>query len=96
MDLKNLLASRRDEILRIAASHGATHVRLFGSAVRGDATDQSDIDVLVDLEAGRSLMDHASLIIDLERLLGRRVDVVTARGLRPRVRDAILRDTIAL
>jgi len=96
MDLKNLLASRRDEILRIAASHGATHVRLFVSAVRGDATDQSDIDVLVDLEAGRSLMDHASLIIDLERLLSRRVDVVTARGLRPRVRDAILRDTIAL
>jgi len=96
MDLKNLLASRRDEILRIAASHGATHVRLFGSGVRGDATDQSDVDVLIDLEAGRSLMDHASLIIDLERLLGRRVDVVTARGLRPRVRDAILRDTIAL
>jgi len=96
MDLKHLLASRRDEILRIAASHGATHVRLFGSAVRGDATDQSDIDVLVDLEAGRSLMDHASLIIDLERLLCRRVDVVTARGLRPRVRDATLRDTIAL
>jgi len=96
MDLKTLLTSRRDEILRIAASHGARHVRLFGSAVRGDATDQSDIDVLVDLEPGRSLIDHAGLVVDLERLLGRRVDVVTERGLRPRVRDAILRDTVSL
>jgi len=96
MTLHALLASRRNEIVRIAASHGARNVRLFGSAARGDATDQSDIDVLVDLEPGRSLMDHAGLIVDLERLLGRRVDVVTERGLRPRVRDAILRDTVSL
>jgi len=96
MTLHALLASRRNEIVRIAASHGARNVRLFGSVARGDATDQSDIDVLVDLEPGRSLMDHAGLIVDLERLLGRRVDVVTERGLRPRVRDAILRDTVSL
>lgn len=71
-------------------------MRLFGSAARGDATDQSDIDVLVELESVRSLMDHARLVVDLELLLGRRVDVVTERGLRPRVRDGILRDTVSL
>ena len=96
MNLKTLLTSKRDEILRIAAAHRARRVRLVGSVVRGDATDQSDIDVLVDLEPGRSLMDHAGLVVDLERLLGCRVDVVTERGLRPRVRDAILRDTVSL
>lgn len=96
MTLKTLLASKRDEILRIAALHGARDVRLFGSAARGDTTDQSDIDLLINLEPGRSLMDHADLVVELERLLGRRVDVVIERGLRPRVRDAILRDTIRL
>jgi predicted nucleotidyltransferase len=96
MTLKALVASKRDEILRIAALHGARDVRLFGSAARGDTTDQSDIDLLINLEAGRSLMDHADLVVELERLLGRRVDVVTERGLRPRVRDAIMRDTTPL
>lgn len=96
MTLKTLIASKRDEILRIAVSHGARDVRLFGSAARGDTTDQSDIDLLINLEPGRSLMDHADLVVELERLLGRRVDVVIERGLRPRVRDAILRDTIRL
>lgn len=96
MTLKTLIASKRDEILRIAALHGARDVRLFGSAARGDTTDQSDIDLLINLEPGRSLMDHADLVVELERLLGRRVDVVIERGLRPRVRDAILRDTIRL
>lgn len=93
---ETLIRTKREEILRIAAAHGARRVRLFGSAARGQATDASDIDLLVDLEPGRSLLDHAALIVDLERLLGQRVDVVTERGLRPRVRDAILRQAVPL
>ena len=93
---ETLIKARREEILRIAAAHGARHVRLFGSTVLGQATDASDIDLLVDLEPGRSLLDHAAMIVDLEHLLGRHVDVVTVRGLRPRVRDAILRHAVSL
>ncbi len=96
MTSETLIRTKREEILRIAAAHGARRVRLFGSAARGQATDTSDIDLLVDLEPGRSLLDHPAMIVDLERLLGRRVDVVTERGLRPRVRDAILRQAVPL
>jgi len=96
MTPETLIKTKREEILRIAPAHGARHVRLFGSAARGQATDTSDIDLLVDLEPGRSLLDHAAMIVELERLLGCRVDVVTERGLRPRIRDTILRHAISL
>ncbi len=96
MTLETLAKTKREEILRIAAAHGARHVRLFGSTARREATETSDIDLLVDLEPGRSLMDHAAMIVESERLLGCRVDVVPERGLRPRVRDAILRHAVPL
>jgi hypothetical protein len=96
MSLEQLLREKRDEILRIAARHGASNVRIFGSVARGEASLQSDVDFLVELEGGRSLLDHAALMIDLERLLGRRVDVATERGLKPQIRERILGEAVRL
>ena len=84
--------ARREEILRIAERHGAYNVRIFGSVVRGEDNPQSDIDVLVDLEKGRTLMDHAALLLDLRELLGCEVDVLTEAGLKPRFRDTVLKE----
>lgn len=86
------ITNRKDEITRIAERYGATNIRVFGSVSRGEADDDSDIDFLVDLEHGRSLLDLGGLLMDLQKLLGRRVDVVTEKGLRPRIRERILRE----
>jgi len=77
----NLLRERREEILRIAARHGARNVRVFGSAARGETGNKSDADLLVEFESGRTLLDQAGLVVELEALLGRKVDVVTEGGL---------------
>lgn len=92
MRAEDLIAAKRDEILRVAARHGARNVRVFGSAARGESTDESDIDLLVDLEPGRSLLDHSALLQDLQDLLGRRVDVLTERSLYWLLRRRILRE----
>ncbi len=96
MDLAAHVRSRREAILEIARRHGARQVRLFGSIARGEATAESDIDVLVELEPGRSLFDLGGLLTDLETLLGRRVDVVTPAGLRERIRERVLREAVPL
>lgn len=96
MDIRKLLEERRDEILRIAARHGARNVRVFGSVARGDADESSDIDLLVELEPGRTLFDHAALLLDLQRTLGRKVDVVSDRGIKPRIRERVLREAVPL
>ena len=96
MSIRQLLRSKRRKILQIAARHGARRVRVFGSVARGTARRGSDIDFLVEMDEGRSLLDHAALIIDLERLLKRPVDVATERGLRQPLRKEVLRDAIAL
>lgn len=96
MSIRQLLQSKRSQILQIAARHGARKVRVFGSVARGTARRGSDIDFLVDMEEGRSLLDHAALIIDLERLLKRSVDVASERGLRRLVRKDVLKDAVAL
>ncbi len=75
---------------------GPTIVRLFGSIARGEAQADSDIDILVDLEPGRSLLDLGGLLMDLQTLLGYPVDVVTTRGLRKRIRERVLREAIPL
>ena len=90
------LRKQRETILRMAAAHGATNVRIFGSVARGEADDASDIDLLVDMGPGRSLLDLGGLLMDLEQLFGRRVDVVTERGLRSRIRDHVLEETVPL
>jgi predicted nucleotidyltransferase len=92
LGIKDLLASRREAILRIAAKHGAHNVRVFGSVARGEAGENSDIDLLVELEQGRSLLDQAGLVLDLEELLGRKVDVVTEEGLYWLLRRRILKE----
>ena len=96
MSIRQLLQSKRAQILKIAARHGARKVRVFGSVARGTARPSSDIDFLVEMEEGRSLLDHAALILDLERLLKRSVDVASERGLRRVVRTEVLKDAIAL
>lgn len=96
MDIHELLERKREAILRIAAEHGAHNVRVFGSAARGEADAQSDIDFLVEMEPGRSLLDLGGLLMDLQELLGRDVDVVTERGLRPRIRERVLNEAVEL
>lgn len=91
-----LLQSKRQEILRLAAQHGASNVRVFGSVARGEATDVSDIDFLVDFPPDYSLWDRIGLKQDLEDLLGRNVDVVLAGQLREMIRDEILSDAVPL
>ena len=90
------LRERRDEIMEVARARGATRVRVFGSVARGGATEGSDLDFLVDLEPGRSLLDLGGLLMDLQDLLQRDVDVVTERGLRPRVAKRVLADAVEL
>jgi hypothetical protein len=96
MTVHELLSTRRNDILNIAAKHGARNVRVFGSAARGDADEQSDIDLLVDMEPGRSLLDMGGLIMDLEALLDRNVDVVTENGLYWLLRRRVLREATPL
>lgn len=96
MDVAAILARHRPEILRLAAAHGARNVRLFGSAARGEVRDEIDVDVLVSMEPGRSLLDLVGLSQDLEHLLGCQVDVISDRGLSPYLRDRILAEAKAL
>jgi hypothetical protein len=96
MSLNELLQEKREDILRIATRRGASNVRIFGSVARGEADSKSDIDLLVDLEPGRSLLDLGGLLMDLQDLLGHNVDVVTERGLRERIRERVLREAIPL
>ena len=94
--LGRLLAQHRDEVLRLAGEHRARNVRVFGSLVRGSDDDQSDVDLLIDLEPGADLMDLAALDLELERLLGRPVDVVPERMLKPHVARSALDDAVPL
>ena len=96
MSLREVLKSQRSDLLAVAANHGARNVRLFGSVVRGEETEESDIDFLVDMEGGRSPLDLGGLQQDLEKVLRRRVDVLSARGLNPYLRERILREAEAL
>jgi len=96
MGVKELLQSKREEILRVAARHGAHNVRIFGSVARGEANETSDVDFLVKMEPGRSLLDHAGLILDLEALLERPVDVASERGLRTKIRKQVMKEVIPL
>lgn len=96
MSLNELLQSKREDILRTAAKYGAYNVRVFGSVARGEADEQSDIDLLVNMEPDRSLFDLGGLLTDLEDLLGCKVDVVTEKGLRDRIRERVLKEAVAL
>jgi len=96
MRIEDLIKEKREEIVRIAAKHGARNVRLFGSVVRGEADHKSDVDFLVTLDENTTLMNHAALIEELEGLPGHKVDVASDRGLRPRIKDRVLSEAVAL
>jgi len=96
MGINELLQGKREEILAIARRHGARNVRVFGSVARGEADERSDVDLLVSLDPGVTLLKHAALVRELGDLLGRKVDVVSDRALRPRIRDRVLDEAVAL
>ncbi len=90
------LIRERDQIMRLAALHGAGNVRVFGSLARGEDDNESDLNLLVDLEPGRSLLDLGGLLMDLRDLLQLPVDVFTAPMLKLRIREAVLREATQL
>jgi predicted nucleotidyltransferase len=96
MTIEQLLREKRQEIARIAAEHGAHNVRVFGSVARGEAGPESDIDLLVEVGPTTSSWFPAGLILDLEDLLGCRVEIVTERALNPDIRDNVLREAVPL
>jgi predicted nucleotidyltransferase len=95
-DIYTLLIQKRGEILSLAERRGAKNVRVFGSVARNEARTDSDVDLLVDLDPDRSLLDLGGLAMDLSLLLDRPVDVVTEAGLRGRIRSRVLREARAL
>ena len=96
MGIEELLKDQREDILRIASKHGARNVRVFGSVARGEAKANSDVDFLVEMEPGRSLLDHVAFIQDLEDQLGIEVDVVTEKASHRHIRDRVLQEALPL
>ncbi|MEW6776736.1 MAG: nucleotidyltransferase family protein [Bdellovibrionota bacterium] len=96
MPLSKVLQEKREEILRIATRHGARNVRVFGSFVRGEEKPTSDVDFLVDVGPEHSAWFPVSFKEDLEKALGRRVDVLTPRSIHPHIRDRVLAEAVAL
>lgn len=96
MDIRDLLKEKREDMLRVATRHGSRNVRIFGSVVRGQADAESDIDILVDLEPGRTLFDLGGIWWELNELLPAKVDVVTEKGLKRRIKERVLREAVPL
>jgi predicted nucleotidyltransferase len=96
MNLENLILDKGEEILRVSRQHGARRVRIFGSAVRGQADETSDLDILVEMETRTSLLDIVAIQQDLEDLLGCKVDVVTESALSPYIRENVLKEARTL
>lgn len=96
MNLNTILKSKRQDIIATASKHGAKNVRVFGSVARGNAGPQSDLDLLVQLNPGYSLLDLIAIKQDLEDLLGCNVDVVTEAALSPYIREQVLQEAINL
>ncbi len=94
MGIQEIISIHREQILALANKYGASEVRVFGSVAKGTANEQSDIDFLVDLAPGRSLLDLGGLLYELQHLLGRPVDVITPAGLRPRIRERVLKEAV--
>lgn len=96
MGIKEIIEGKRDEILRIAAKYGANSVRVFGSVARGEARPDSDVDFVVRFEKGRSLLDQSNLILDLQELLGRKVEVASEPWLNQYIKDRVLKEAVLL
>jgi hypothetical protein len=96
MITQEAIHQKREAILEIARRHGAHDIRIFGSVARGEATESSDVDLIVRFDPGRSLFDHGALMVDLEELLGVAVDVVSERGMRDRFREHVIKEMVPL
>ena len=96
MITKEILRQRRDDIMRLATKHGATNIRVFGSVARDQAKQDSDLDLLIDVGPNTSSWFPAGLILDLENLLGCRVEIVTEKGLNPELRDQVLSEAMRI
>lgn len=96
MITKEILRQKQSDIKRIAAKHGAINLRVFGSVARDQSNQDSDLDLLVDVGPQTSSWFPAGLILDLENLLGCRVEVVTERGLNPELRDRVMNEAIPI
>ena len=96
MSISSIIRNRREEIINIAQKYGAKNVRVFGSMARGEESAESDLDIIVEMEHGSSLLDIIAIKQDIEELLGRKVDVVTEASISPYIRDAILKEAISL
>ena len=95
-NIVEVIREKHEEIVRVAAEHGATEVRLIGSVARGEARSDSDVDLLVTWREGTSLFNHAALMLELESLLGRKVDIASDGWVRPSIRESVYRDAIPL
>jgi hypothetical protein len=96
MITRETLRQKREEILAIGRRYGAYDIRIFGSVARGDAGESSDLDLIVRFDPDRSLFDHGGLLMDLQELLGVKVDVISEAGMRERFRDHVLKEAIPL
>ena len=97
MNINQLIQEKREEIITIAAKHGASNLRIFGSVARGEADENSDLDLLIDYDSKkRSPWFPLRLIRELETLLGCKVDIVTEQGLKDRIKERILKEAIPL
>ena len=96
MVTRELIRHRREAIVEIARRYGAHDIRVFGSVARGDATEASDLDLIVRFDPGRSLLDHGGLVMDLRELLGIRVDVIDEDGMRERFRNHVSKEAVPL
>lgn len=96
MVTRQTLRTRRSEIIGIAKRYGASDIRIFGSVARGDSTESSDLDLIVRFESNRTLFDHGGLLMDLQDLLGVKVDIIDEEGMRPRFREHAMKEAVAL
>jgi uncharacterized protein len=96
MNISELLQQKRQQVLEIAAEHGARNVRLFGSVARGESTETSDLDLLIEMAPERTLLDVIAIKQDLEDLLGCKVDVVTEAAISPYLRGKVLHEAVRL
>ena len=90
------IKAHRQEILDIAKKYGASNIRIFGSVARGEARPDSDYDFIIELEPGRSAFEIGGLLMDLQDLLGAKVDIVTDKGLNKHIREKVLKEAIAV
>jgi len=93
---RKALHTKRGEILEIGRRYGAHDLRIFGSVARGDQTENSDLDIIVRFDPGRTLFDQGGFLMELQELLGVKVDVISEGAMRPRFREHVMKEAVPL